>query len=125
MANAGAWRNGVYETIECDDPDVFYTLLGKHFRKRNVVATINAFTDLTLVVKYPLDMLRATAQSPLYCLMIITIENGTTWSFKNEGSNLSKFYRPISELRNRSDCSCMFRYPEPISMSTIVIFDQF
>ena len=62
MVNAGVWRNGIYDSIECDDPNVFYTLLGQHFKRRTVAEAIHAFSQLALVVKYPLDLLRVTAQ---------------------------------------------------------------
>ena len=62
MVNQGVWRAGIYDSEECNDPNVFYTLLGQHFYRRNVAEIIHAFSDLTLVVKHPLDLLRATAQ---------------------------------------------------------------
>ena len=62
MVNGGIWQNGIYDSVECDDPDVFYSLLGQHFHRRSVSVTIHAFSKLALVVKRPLDLLRATAQ---------------------------------------------------------------
>ena len=62
MVNQGVWRAGIYDSEECNDPNVFYTLLGQHFHRRDVAEIIHAFSELTLVVKYPLDLLRATAQ---------------------------------------------------------------
>ena len=62
MVNQGVWANGVYESVECNDPNVFYTLLGQHFIRRDVAEIVHAFSDLVMVVKYPLDMLRVTAQ---------------------------------------------------------------
>ena len=60
----------------------------------------------------------------MHCLLLITLENGTTWSFK--GSSLdNNFYRPIEELRLRSACSPMFKYPEPICKSYYRSADQF
>ena len=28
----------------------------------------------------------------------------------------TQFYRPIKELKERPDCACMFKYPDPIGM---------
>ena len=66
MVNQGVWRNGIYDSVECDDPDVFYTLLSQHFRRRDVATTIHSFSTLVMTVKHPLDLLRATAQVRLF-----------------------------------------------------------
>ena len=62
LVNQGVWNGGIYDSVECNDPNVFHTLLGQHFVRRGVAEIIFAFSDLALVVDYPLDMLRATAQ---------------------------------------------------------------
>ena len=62
LVNQGIWVNGIYDSVECNDPNVFYTLLGQHFHRRGVAEIIHAFYDLVMTVKHPLDLLRALAQ---------------------------------------------------------------
>ena len=67
------WVGGIYDSVECNDPNVFHTLLGQHFHRRGVAEIIHAFSDLALQVDYPLDMLRATAQVCLIFEFILTL----------------------------------------------------
>ena len=82
MVNQGVWANGIYESVECNDPNVFYTLLGQHFIRRNVAEIVHAFSDLVLVVKYPLDMLRVTAQVILLALHLCFEEYSSILTFE-------------------------------------------
>ena len=94
MVNNGIWRKGIYDSVECDDPNVFYTLLGQHFHRRDVATTIHAFSAVTLVVKYPLDLLRATAQ---VCFIFV-------WIFKQ----LVFYFRFIITLFDSYHCIAFF-----------------
>ena len=62
MVNGGVWSRGTFSSVECDDPNIFYTMLGSHFAKQSVEEVVNSFTDLVKVVKYPIDLLRVIAQ---------------------------------------------------------------
>ena len=113
MVNRCSWEHGIYAPLECHDINVFYTLLGSDFPKRSPSETVGDFTDLILAVRYPLDLLRVISEHPLYTLLLVTIENGTTWEDIPCGID-GHFYKPIGEVRKRPDCQPMFRYPAPI-----------
>ena len=62
MINGGMWHRGTYSSVECDDPNIFYTMLGNHTPKYSPEEVVANFTDLVKVVKYPIDLLRVIAQ---------------------------------------------------------------
>ena len=62
MITNGVWHRGTYSSVECDDPNIFYTMLGGNFVKQSVEEVVANFTDLVKVVKYPIDLLRVIAQ---------------------------------------------------------------
>ena len=62
MVSGGMWHQGVYSSVECDDPNIFYSMLGSHFPKHSPEEAVAAFSDLVQVVKYPIDLLRVIAQ---------------------------------------------------------------
>ena len=62
MVSGGVWHRGTFSSVECDDPNIFYTMLGGHFAKQSVEDVVSNFTELVRIVKYPIDLLRVIAQ---------------------------------------------------------------
>ena len=57
----GQWRGGRYDSVECDNPDLFYRYIPDYFQRLPVAEAIEQFGSMVQVTKYPLSLLRAVA----------------------------------------------------------------
>ena len=62
MISHAVWSSGQYTPIECTDPNLFYSYIGRHFPKKNVTEAMKLYGDMCLKVRHPLDLLRVVAQ---------------------------------------------------------------